>query len=94
MYDILTGIAVIILFAPAVIVLAAFVFYTVRYTRLRYARKSALADYLFDFTGAWTRLLSRTYHPEEQRYLRRMLLAAACFIFYVLVLMAVTTVQQ
>lgn len=94
MQDIFTGMIVIILFVPAVILIAAFGFYTVRYTRLRCARKSTLADYLFDFAGIWTRLLSRTHPPEEQRYLRRMLLAAACIVCYASVLIAVTTVQQ
>lgn len=92
MYDILIGIVVFILFVPAVTLLAAFGFYTIRYTRLRWARKNTLADHLSDFAGGWMRLLSRTYHPEEQRYLRRMLVAAACFVLYVLVLMAVTPV--
>lgn len=94
MHYILIGIVVFILFVPAVILLAAFGFYTIRYTRLRYARKSTLADHLFDFAGTWMRLFTRTDHPEEQRYLRRMLLAAACFVFYVLLLMAVTAVRQ
>lgn len=92
MYDILIGIVVFILFVPAVILLAVSGFYTIRYTRLRWARKDTLADHLSDFAGGWMRLISRTYRPEERRYLRRMLVAAACFVFYVLVLVAVTAV--
>jgi hypothetical protein len=92
MYDILIGIVVFILFVPAIILLAAFGFYTFRYTRLRWARKNTLADHLSDFAGGWMRLFSRTYRPEEQRYLRRMLVAATCFVFYVLVSVAVTAV--
>jgi hypothetical protein len=94
MHNILTGAAITILFLPAIIALAAFGFYTVRYTRLRRARKNTLADYLFDFAGSWARLLTSTDRPEEHRYLRRMLLAAACFVCYVSVLMAVATVPQ
>lgn len=94
MQDIFTGMIVVILFVPAVILVAAFGFYTVRYTRLRCARKSTLADYLFDFTGIRTRLLSSTHPPEEQRYLRRMLLSAICIICYASVLMAVIAAQR
>lgn len=94
MQNILIGIAIATLFSPAVIALTAFGFYTVQYTRLRWARKSTLGDHLHDFAGSWTRLLTRTDPPGEQRYFRRMLLAGACFVCYVSVLMAVGTVLK
>lgn len=89
--NILIGIAIAVIFLPAVIALAACGFYTVRYTRLRWARTSTMADYLHDFAGSWTRLLTRAGPSEEQRCLRKMLLTGVCFVSYVSVLMAVAT---
>lgn len=94
MQNILIGAVIIILLVPAVSAIAACGFYALRYTRLRWARKSTLADHLHDFAGSWTRLLAHTDPPEEQRYLRRMLLAGAFFACYVFVLMAVVSVLQ
>lgn len=75
---------------PGVLALAAFVFYTVRYTRLRRGRKDTFVDYLHDFTGGgWLRLITRADPPEEQYYFRRMILAGALFVAYITVIMAV-----
>jgi hypothetical protein len=89
MNDLKIAMAVVAICTPAVSSLAAFVFYTVRYTRLRLARKTTLVDYLHDFAGSWTRLVMRADPPEEQCYLRRMLLAGAIFAAYVLIVMLV-----
>lgn len=74
---------------PGVFALAAFVFYTVRYTGLRRGRKDTFFDYLHDFTGGWLRLITRADPPEEQYYFRRMILAFALFVVYIAVIKAV-----
>lgn len=74
---------------PAVFALAALVFYTVQYRRLRRGRKDTWVDYLHDFAGGWTRLIARADQPEEQHYFRKMLLAGAFFVAYVSFVMAV-----
>ncbi|ATQ78416.1 hypothetical protein CR152_30810 [Massilia violaceinigra] len=81
------------MFLPGVFGLAAFVFYTVRYMRLRRGRKDTFVDYLHDFTGGWMRLITRADPPEEQHYFRKMLLAGAFFVSYVVVIMAVVGVR-
>jgi len=89
MTDLKIAMTVVAICTPAVLSLAALVFYMVRYTRLRLARKMTMVDYLHDFAGSWTRLVTRADPPEEQYYLRRMLLAGAIFMAYVLIVMAV-----
>jgi hypothetical protein len=88
MDNLLIALAVAI-FLPAVFALGALIFYTVQYVRLRRGRKDTWVDYLHDFAGSWTRLITRTDRPEELRYLKKMLLAGACFVAYVSVVMAV-----
>lgn len=79
---------------PPVLALAALVFYTIRYLRLRRDRKDTWADHMHDFAGSWTRLIARTDPPEEQHYLRKMLFAGAFFIAYVSLVMAVVGVRE
>ena len=76
---------------PAVFALAALVFYTFRYMRLRRNRKDTLTDYLHDFAGGWTRLIARAERPEEKHYFRRMVLAGGIFVVYVSLDMSVVT---
>lgn len=57
--------------------------------RLRRGQKDTWLDYMHDFSGGWTRLIARAERPEEQRHFRKMLLAAAFFVAYVSLLMAV-----
>ena len=84
--QIATGVAICL---PMIFGLAAFFYYTFRYTRLRRARKDTLGDYLHDFAGGLTRFITRADPPEELHYFRRMLLAFAFFAAYVMVIMAV-----
>ncbi|UOD29244.1 hypothetical protein INH39_28145 [Massilia violaceinigra] len=74
---------------PGMLALAAAVFYTVRYMRVRRGRKDTLVDYLHDFTGGLFRLIARADPPEEQYYFRRMMLAGVLFFAYITVIMAV-----
>lgn len=88
MSDLEIAMTVVAICTPAALSLGAFVFYMVLYTWLRLARKTTLDDYLHDFAGSWTRFVTRADPPEEQYYLRRVLLAGAIFMAYVLIVMA------
>ena len=84
----------ILVFMPALCALGASAFYMLRYVRLRLSRKNTWADHLHDFAGSWTRLLMRSDPPAEQRCLRNALVAGACFVAYVSLLMGIGTIVR
>ena len=79
----------VLILMPAVLALAALVFYMMRYLRLRRGRKDTLADYMHDFSGGWTRLITRTDQPAEQQIFRKMVVIGTFFAFYVTFVMAI-----